>query len=259
MRVRVRVRARVVRDAYACVRSLAEYVSVRLRSHIRLPRVRATLACGSLWCHACVRLALTALATVLARPCAPSSTALARPLCHRLVRSAGATIQAIEQVSGATVRLQKASEVPEGASVRLIEIRGTAKQREACERSIANRCAKLAQDFASTPDDPLAQLHIERRKKVDQLQQLTGCPLLQCARVLEACSGDDEAAFERLLLMAGAPPDPQASGRPHAHTPTRPHAPARHPAAAAHCSSTAMEPTAIATVLAHHPTPCPHI
>lgn len=65
-----------------------------------------------------------------------------------LIGKKGATIQAMQNVSGATIHIQKVSEVPDGATVRLIEIKGTAKQREAGEQAVIARLSQIQQVHA---------------------------------------------------------------------------------------------------------------
>lgn len=101
------------------------------------------------------------------------------------------------------MNIQKASKVPPSASVRTIEIAGTLKQRVLCEQLIRSRLADLSAAAIEREADPLAHLTAGVRSQVDQLHSLTGCPLLACARALEASKGDAEAAAEKLLLSFG--------------------------------------------------------
>jgi hypothetical protein len=110
-----------------------------------------------------------------------------------------------QSVSGATVHIQKASEVPARAAVRQIEICGTEAQRHMCETLIRQRLSNLKIDFDLRAADPLSCLPPERRRTVSQLHGLTGCAELDCARALTECDDDAEAAAEKLLLSMPAP------------------------------------------------------
>ena len=156
--------------------------------------------------------------TVLEMPHVPADPALGVASPHEwhegwvaaLIGRKGMTIQSIQALSGATVTIQRVSDLSTGATTRLIEIKGSPSQREKAEALVRAKLSQIEQqvggDFqmALSAADPLRHLSAARRRHVDQLHALTTAPPLECAKVLEACAGDAEAAAERLLLSATA-------------------------------------------------------
>jgi len=156
--------------------------------------------------------------TVLEMPHAPVDPALGTASPHEwhegwvaaLIGRKGLTIQSIQALSGATVTVQRVSDLSTSATTRLIEIKGSPSQREKAEALVRAKLSQVERqvggDFQTAlfVADPLRHLSAERRRHVDQLHALTTAPHLECAKVLEACAGDAEAAAERLLLSTAA-------------------------------------------------------
>lgn len=106
------------------------------------------------------------------------------------------------------VRIQKASEVPPGATVRTITIWGTGPQREKAEKHVRDTLAPV--DPLARRSDPLGGVPPSKRPAVENLHAMTNAPYLTCLRALDGCNGDAEAAFEKLLIAAEEAPRPAA-------------------------------------------------
>lgn len=91
-----------------------------------------------------------------------------------LLGKKGATVQAIQNESGAVVDIQRQCDVPPGATVRIITITGTVPQRARCEDLIRQRLATVDPSYILA--NPLAALNPTKRRAVEMLKEMTSFP-----------------------------------------------------------------------------------